>query len=274
VYQSHRIIIVANRLPVSGGRDEKTGEWNFRMSSGGLVTALQGTREDLNALWIGWLGQEIPVQDQPIVREMLLRDYNAVPVFISDELAARYYNGFSNDVLWPLFHYIPLPIYKSAAGNKRFDNSLWEAYKEANVAFADVIGDFMQEGDYVWVHDYQLMWLPYELRQRYKRANIGWFLHTPFPSSEIYRILPVRKALLEGEPQILACECLVDAEVCCVQLFYQPISWASTRMTTRGTSCRPVRVSWRSTPHLEAWSTTATSCRLGSSPSASIPITS
>lgn len=196
---TRRVIIVANRLPVTGKRDEKTGTWDFRMSSGGLVTALKGCREELKAVWIGWLGQEIPASEQLAVRERLLRDYNAVPVFISDELAAKYYNGFSNDVLWPMFHYIPLPMYQAEAHQaKRFDNALWEAYKEANVQFADVIGEVLMEGDYVWVHDYHLMWLPYELRQRFKNANIGWFLHTPFPSSEIYRILPVRKALLEA----------------------------------------------------------------------------
>ncbi len=195
----HRVIIVANRLPVSGGRDEKTGEWDFRMSSGGLVTALKGSREELNAVWIGWLGQEIPEEDRPQVREKLLREYNSVPVFLSDELVNKYYNGFSNDVLWPLFHYMPLPIYQTDAGSdKRFDNALWEAYREANVLFADAVAEIMVETDYVWVHDYHLMWLPYELRQRFKHANIGWFLHTPFPSSEIYRILPVRKALLEA----------------------------------------------------------------------------
>jgi trehalose 6-phosphate synthase/phosphatase len=195
----HRVIIVANRLPVSGGRDEKTGEWDFRMSSGGLVTALKGSREELNAVWIGWLGQEIPEEDREQVREKLLREYNAVPVFLSDELVNKYYNGFSNDVLWPLFHYMPLPIYQSEAGSdKRFDTVLWDAYKEANVLFADAVAAIWVESDYIWVHDYHLMWLPLELRQRFKHANIGWFLHTPFPSSEIYRILPVRKPLLEA----------------------------------------------------------------------------
>eukprot|EP00624_Nannochloropsis_granulata_P007881 evm.model.NODE_9905_length_21420_cov_21.470634.3 len=195
----HRVIIVANRLPVSGGRDEKTGEWDFRMSSGGLVTALKGSREELNALWIGWLGQEIPEEDRPQVREKLLREYNAVPVFLSDEMVNKYYNGFSNDVLWPLFHYMPLPIYQTEVGSdKRFDTGLWSAYREANVLFADAVAEILLETDYVWVHDYHLMWLPLELRQRFKHANIGWFLHTPFPSSEIYRILPVRKQLLEA----------------------------------------------------------------------------
>lgn len=99
---------------------------------------MKGTRDELNSLWIGWLGKEIPAADQGIVREKLMQEYNAVPVFISDDLSQRYYNGFSNDILWPLFHYIPLPIYKSEAG-KRFDNALWEAYKEANVIFAEVV---------------------------------------------------------------------------------------------------------------------------------------
>ncbi|CAM9645716.1 unnamed protein product, partial [Chrysoparadoxa australica] len=85
-----------------------------------------------------------------------------------------------------------------AGGEKKFDSSLWEAYKEANMIFAEVVCSFYEPGDYVWVHDYHLMRLPYELRQRHPDCKIGWFLHTPFPSSEIYRILPVRKPLLEG----------------------------------------------------------------------------
>lgn len=193
-----RVIVVANRLPMSASRDDKTGEWTFRMSSGGLVTALQGVRDTHKFIWIGWLGgAEVAENEQAMVAERLLREYSCVPVFLSDSLVDKYYNGFSNDVLWPLFHYVPLPMYKAGA-EKKFDKSLWEAYKEANIIFAKVVSSVYEEGDFVWVHDYHLMRLPYELRQRHPRCRIGWFLHTPFPSSEIYRILPVRKPLLEG----------------------------------------------------------------------------
>ena len=132
---------------------------------------------------VGWLGEEILEEDQGLVRDRLLAEHNCIPVFIPDELANNYYNGFSNDVLWPLFHYVPLPMYK-AGGEKKFDYKLWEAYQEANILFSDVVVDIYTKGDYVWVHDYHLMYLPFELRQKKPDIKIGWFLHTPFPSSE------------------------------------------------------------------------------------------
>eukprot|EP00611_Tribonema_gayanum_P004565 TRINITY_DN1376_c0_g1_i1.p1 TRINITY_DN1376_c0_g1~~TRINITY_DN1376_c0_g1_i1.p1 ORF type:complete len:1060 (-),score=283.32 TRINITY_DN1376_c0_g1_i1:298-3147(-) len=193
-----RVIVVANRLPIKASRDEVTGEWVFAMSSGGLVTALQGAREEMNFVWIGWLEvSNVPEAEQDLVRTRLMEEYSCVPLFLDEDLVDKYYNGFSNDVLWPLFHYVPLPMYK-AGGEKKFDSSLWDAYKTANIKFADVVSSVYKDGDFVWVHDYHLMRLPYELRQRHPKCRIGWFLHTPFPSSEIYRILPVRKPLLEG----------------------------------------------------------------------------
>jgi trehalose 6-phosphate synthase/phosphatase len=179
-----RVIVVANRLPISASRDAKTGEWNFKMSSGGLVTALQGVRDEMEFLWIGWLGGDVPLDEQEAVAGQLLKDYSCVPVFLDDELVDKYYNGFSNDVLWPLFHYVPLPMYK-AGGEKKFDAGLWEAYKEANIRFANVVSSVYMDGDFVWVHDYHLMRLPFELRRQHPQCRIGWFLHTPFPSSEV-----------------------------------------------------------------------------------------
>jgi len=195
--ERNRLIMVSNRLPLSRVKDPVTGKVEYRMSSGGLVTALQGVRDELDFLWIGWLGCEIPPEEQSAVREQLLSEYHALPVFLSDDLVDKYYNGFSNDVLWPLFHYVPLPMYK--AGNERkFDTELWEAYKEANILFAEAVLSVYQKNDLIWVHDYHLMRLPEELRSREPNCKIAWFLHTPFPSSEIYRILPVRKQLLGG----------------------------------------------------------------------------
>mmetsp|Transcript_10631 Transcript_10631/g.40041 ORF Transcript_10631/g.40041 Transcript_10631/m.40041 type:complete len:1009 (-) Transcript_10631:187-3213(-) len=192
----NRVLVVANRLPVTMHRNED-GHVSFRMSSGGLVTALQGTKLEMEFVWIGWLGGEVPEDEQDEIKERLWKEYKCVPVFITDELAAKFYNGFSNDVLWPLFHYVPLPMYKGS-GEKKFDPSLWTAYKEANEQFAKVVMHIHERDDYIWVHDYHLMQLPRELRSRNERCRIAWFLHTPWPSSEVYRILPVRKPLLEG----------------------------------------------------------------------------
>ena len=88
-----RLIVVANRLPITATKNDATGEYTFKMSSGGLVSALVSVRSRLKFVWLGWLGQEIPVEDQPRIREQLLAEFNAIPVFLSEEIAEQYYNG-------------------------------------------------------------------------------------------------------------------------------------------------------------------------------------
>ncbi|KAE9000953.1 Alpha,alpha-trehalose-phosphate synthase [UDP-forming] A [Phytophthora fragariae] len=193
----HRLIMVSNRLPISFQRNEATGEWSFSMSSGGLVTALNGIRDQVPFIWIGWLGEEIPHDEQSKVREKLAREFNCVPVFLSKEIASRYYNDFSNDILWPIFHYVPLPLFRPGS-EKKFDFRQWDAYKLANKRFAQAVNQVYREGDFVWVHDYHLMMLPSLLRSRQPQCKIGWFLHTPFPTAEMYRMLPVGREILEG----------------------------------------------------------------------------
>jgi len=195
--KDRRLIMVSNRLPVSKV-DRADGSYELVMSSGGLVSALSGVQKDLDFIWIGWIGCEIDEAEQPELRRRLLEEHNCLPVFLSDDIIERYYNGFSNGVLWPLFHYVPLSMYK-AGTERKFDTDLWEAYKEANIAFAEAVMSIYQpKTDLIWVHDYHLMRLPAELRSRRPKCRIAWYLHTPFPTSEIYRILPVRRELLEG----------------------------------------------------------------------------
>ncbi|KAI8902469.1 glycosyltransferase family 20-domain-containing protein [Globomyces pollinis-pini] len=164
------------------------------MSSGGLVTALSGLKKDVAFTWIGWPGFESPQDEKDQIREELIKTHSCVPVFIKEDIADMHYNGFSNSILWPLFHYHP--------GEILFNEKHWEAYQEANAEFADTLASVIQDGDLVWIHDYHLMLLPSMLRERLegtgKNVKIGFFLHTPFPSSEIYRILPVRKEVLLG----------------------------------------------------------------------------
>lgn len=192
-----RLIMVSNRLPISFTRDEVTGEWTFTMSSGGLVTALNGIRDEVPFIWIGWLGEEVAQEDQDQVREKLAKEFNCLPVFLSKELAARYYDDFSNDILWPIFHYVPLPMFRPGS-EKKFDFRPWDAYKLANKRFAQAVHQVYREGDFVWVHDYHLMMLPSLLRKRHPKATIAWFLHTPFPASDVYRMLPVGQPILRG----------------------------------------------------------------------------
>ncbi|KAH1485366.1 hypothetical protein KXX26_007133 [Aspergillus fumigatus] len=193
-----RLLLVSNRLPITIKRSED-GKYDFSMSSGGLVSGLSGLSKSTTFQWYGWPGLEVPEEEIPVVKQRLKDEYGAIPVFIDDELADRHYNGFSNSILWPLFHYHP--------GEITFDESAWEAYKEANRLFAKAVAKEVQDGDLIWVHDYHLMLLPEMLREEIgdskENVKIGFFLHTPFPSSEIYRILPVRNELLLG---VLHCD--------------------------------------------------------------------
>ncbi|CAF9917764.1 MAG: hypothetical protein GOMPHAMPRED_001371 [Gomphillus americanus] len=194
----NRLLLVSNRLPITIKRSEDGG-YNFSMSSGGLVSGLSGLSKTTTFQWYGWPGLEIPDDEAGPVKQQLKEEYNAIPIFIDDALADSHYNGFSNSILWPLFHSHPNEI--------TFDEDAWDAYTEANRIFAKTIAKDVKDGDLIWVHDYHLMLLPSMLREEIgsstKNIKIGFFLHTPFPSSEIYRILPVRNQLLMG---ILHCD--------------------------------------------------------------------
>lgn len=191
------ILAISNRLPVTVKRNDE-GKYQYAMSSGGLVTALAGLQKKSNFRWFGWTGMEVPDNEKDQVAADLEKLFKCIPVFLSDELADLHYNGFSNSILWPLFHYHP--------GEMNFDEVAWEAYTEANRLFARTIAKVVEDGDVVWVHDYHLMLLPAMLREEIgqsKKIKLGFFLHTPFPSSEIYRVLPVRREVLLG---VLQCD--------------------------------------------------------------------
>ncbi|KAM9936279.1 hypothetical protein OXX80_004176 [Metschnikowia pulcherrima] len=193
-----KVLVVSNRLPVTITR-KNDGSYDYAMSSGGLVTALQGLKKSTEFQWLGWPGLEIRADEQDKVNEDLMDKFKCTAIFLSDALADLHYNGFSNSILWPLFHYHP--------GEMNFDESAWAAYIEANRQFAAKIAPQVDDNDMVWVHDYHLMLLPQMLRAQLghskKNVRIGFFLHTPFPSSEIYRILPVREEILKG---VLSCD--------------------------------------------------------------------
>ncbi|MBC7174304.1 MAG: trehalose-6-phosphate synthase, partial [Polyangiaceae bacterium] len=139
--------------------------------------------------WVGWPGGDVPVIDRAQVTEML-RERGLVPIFLTPKERARYYNGFCNGVIWPLFHYFTDRVH--------FDRRAFASYEEVNARFADALAREAPEGARVWVHDFQLMLVPRLLRQKRPDLEIGFFLHIPFPSSEIYRSLPVREEILLG----------------------------------------------------------------------------
>ncbi len=184
-----RVLIVANRLPITVKATESGVE--VQKSSGGLATGLLRPHEQSGGLWIGWSGAPEQLTDQQ--QSELNRQLDAmrlVAVPLTADQVTRYYEGFSNGVLWPLFHYlldqVPLHV-------RDFD-----AYVEVNERFADIVAEQYQPGDLIWVHDYQLLLLPDLLRKRLPDARIGFFLHIPFPSEELFRTLPERDRLLRG----------------------------------------------------------------------------
>jgi trehalose 6-phosphate synthase/phosphatase len=186
---SARLLIVSNRLPVTAELVDK--RLRLAPATGGLASGLRFWHEQSKGLWIGWPGDVSRFgAEQRTELAQALQARAIVPVYLSSDHVDRYYHGFSNRVLWPLFHYLIDRVPVDATG--------WEAYRQVNEAFATVVAREYRPGDAIWVHDYQLMLLPALLRERLPDARIGFFLHIPFPSSEVFRILPWRREILSG----------------------------------------------------------------------------
>lgn len=194
-----RMIIVGNQLPLRAHRrsDGDDQGWNFSWDEDSLLLQLKdGLGEDVEVIYVGSLREEIDPSEQDDVAQTLLETFKCVPAFIPQDLFSKFYHGFCKQQLWPLFHYM-LPLSPELGG--RFDRSLWQAYVSVNKIFADKVMEVISpDDDFVWVHDYHLMVLPTFLRKRFNRVKLGFFLHSPFPSSEIYRTLPVRDELLRA----------------------------------------------------------------------------
>ena len=192
-----RRIIVANQLPIRATRDSETKKWSFDFDSDSLSLQLKdGFPSDVEVLYVGSLKADIDPSEQDEVAQLLLERFRCVPTFLPPEIQNRFYHGFCKHYLWPLFHYM-LPM--SPSHGARFDSAQWQAYVLANKIFADKVTEVINpDEDYVWIHDYHLMILPTFLRKRFHRVKLGFFLHSPFPSSEIYRTLPVRDDILRA----------------------------------------------------------------------------
>jgi trehalose 6-phosphate synthase/phosphatase len=181
----HGLVIASNRLPVRlaiSGRDIEVSP-----SAGGLAVALQAVRGD--ARWVGWPGTVVPDELERRVTQRLGRDH-LTPVFLTESEEQDFYGKVCNDTLWPLFHYF--------SDRLRITPEAWQRYVEVNQRFADQILEHVEDGSRVWIHDFHLMLVPALLRRRNPTLSIGFFLHTPFPSSEVYRLLPGREQLLRG----------------------------------------------------------------------------
>jgi trehalose 6-phosphate synthase/phosphatase len=185
-----RLIIVSNRLPFTVSMDED--ELKFGDSSGGLVTGISTfldsykyhfpRRED--HIWLGWPGGSVPEEFKEPVQREALSQCGAYPVFLSAKEMEQFYWGFCNNTLWPLFHYFP--------SYAVYEEEFWQTYRRVNEKFRDALLGFVQPNDIVWIQDYHLMLLPRLLREKAPQIQVGFFLHIPFPSFEIFRLLPPR----------------------------------------------------------------------------------
>lgn len=182
------IIVVSNRLPVSWTVGN-AGQRELTISPGGLVSAVSPVAERLGCTWIGWL-------DGGTVREQDLSDVRVVPVEIEGGLFSRYYEGFANQVLWPVFH--GLPEFCVDAGSDPEAESWWPAYQEVNQVFATRIAETAGTGAFVWIHDYHLLLVPLLLRNLRPDLRVAVFLHIPFPALEVLAHRPWVSTLLRG----------------------------------------------------------------------------
>jgi trehalose 6-phosphate synthase/phosphatase len=183
------MLIVSNRLPFTVAKDE-AGKLTLKESGGGLVSGLSSYLDSLkitpgkpNYLWVGWPGTSV---DDEEAREQLTdiaaNDFSACPVFLSDESMEKFYFGFCNKTIWPLFHYFP--------SYARYEKDAWEQYRQVNETFCETLMQTIRPDDIVWIHDFHLMLLPKMLRERIPNVPVGFFLHIPFPSYEMFRLLP------------------------------------------------------------------------------------
>jgi len=182
-----RTIIISNRLPVK--ITKKNGKYALQKSEGGLATGLGDVYKSGSMLWVGWPGIDIPETDQPEITTQLAA-LNLVPVFLTQKEINLFYEGFSNEVLWPVFHYL--------VTYARFEQSYWDSYVSVNEKFAEATQAAFTDGDKIWVQDYQLLCLPSLLREKLTNTTIGFFQHIPFPSYEIFRLIPWRDKLVDG----------------------------------------------------------------------------
>jgi trehalose 6-phosphate synthase/phosphatase len=185
-----KLVIVSNRLSYTVRRVD--GKLTYLPSEGGLATGMSSVSKPNSSVWIGWPGitsDELTAKEKSeIVEELQKR--NCFPVFLTQAQIDDYYSGYCNATLWPLFHYFP--------NKARYSADYWRQYKAVNQLFYNATKRFLTNDARVWVHDYQLMLLPELLRAGHANVSIGFFLHTPFPSYEIFRLLPEREEVLRG----------------------------------------------------------------------------
>ena len=185
-----RLVIASNRLPIVLIRVHGD-QWQVQPSPGGLVTALSAVLRERGGTWLGWSGTlEEPDLDELLAEASQKLGYMLKAVSLSKKEINQYYFGFSNEIMWPLFH--------DLQSRCNFDPAYWNTYQAVNRKFARVMADNARMNDYIWVHDYHLMLVARELHRMGVKSKAGFFLHIPFPSPDIYSKLPWRAEILEA----------------------------------------------------------------------------
>jgi trehalose 6-phosphate synthase len=241
VSQQDRLIIVSNRLPVVLQRAE-SGTWSIRPGSGGLVTALAPVLRNRGGVWIGWPGT---VEGDDVDLDGLLAKaaknagYSLRPVTLSADERTKYYRGFANEVVWPLFH--------DLQSHCNFDPDYWFTYQRVNRRFAHIITENSRPSDFIWIHDYHLMAVAKELREMGIDSRCAFFLHIPFPPQDVFLKMPWRFQVLSDllEYDLLGFQTLRDRRnfIQCVRALVNDVAVVSRgpRATIR-TRRREVRV--------------------------------
>ena len=187
----NRLLIVSNRLPVT--IQKKKGKLYFNQSVGGLATGLGSFYKSFNSKWVGWCGitsEKIGLEEKKNIKTKLENAFSSYPVFLSKREIELYYSEFCNRTLWPLLH--------GFTQYATYNRNSWKAYENVNEIFSNCISEIAEPKDTIWIHDYHLMLLPSLLRKKQPNTAIGFFLHTPFPSPDIFRLLPWREEILHG----------------------------------------------------------------------------
>src|SRR2546429_3762618 len=184
-----RLVLVSNRLPFALEPAGK-GQWRVTHSPGGLVSALGPVLRGRGGTWIGWPGVAGEIPDAPFSKATRGVGYSVVPVALSEAERDEFYFGYSNEVIWPLFH--------DLQNFCNFEPAFWQTYKAVNQRYAEAIARHCQPGDFIWVHDYHLMYVAQALRERGVRAALSFFLHIPFPPYDIFAKLPQQQRLLRA----------------------------------------------------------------------------
>lgn len=186
-----KTIFVSNRLPVTIKKGDEGFE--YEKSIGGLATGLSGYHEHAESVWVGWPGVTVESLAKDELSQLgrdLLEKFKCLPVYMCQDDVDQFYYGFCNNTIWPLFHYF--------TNKTEYHEDLWQSYKKVNQQFYDKIAPIIEKGDTIWIHDYQLMLLPEMIKKKFKDTKIGFFLHIPFPSFEIYRLMVWRDEILYG----------------------------------------------------------------------------